>query len=281
MLYDSYKNYLKLANQIKDWDKMSKTEIANKYCDANDCKNKILKDCYFSALVLKYWYMIEFLYKTNLNLGLELEDYYDWVVESLIIGLSYQRWRDKTFEISKDKDGAEKVFNRCIYSTRQRYYKYINQYKRKDNHSLKSLEEIIATDETDNQVCLLDMLRDSDRDAIETFECRELVNTLFKKGETLKAILVDMICFKDCFTQKREISDSIEFSTKKLMKNIRLLYESNNIEYYIYTYDGANANAIKKCLYSLQNASKKKLSKDISNAIWGLKFDKEICKYAN
>lgn len=277
MLYDSYKEYMKIANRLKDWKSMSKTKVANGYCDADESCNRELKDQYFSALILKYWYMIEFWYQTNHNLGLNVEDYYEWLLESLLIGLKYRRWRDSNFAISKDEDGAEKVFNRCLYSTRQRYYKYINRQKRKDNHQLQSLDATINTDTEDKAISFIETLENTDSNFSSGVECKLLVEKMFTREEPLKAILLDAICFQNCFILKQS---EYEFSRKKLVKYLHSL-NASSVSYYAKRYRVKDERMILNTINEINEMSNKKLSKEITCALWSIKFDKELINYAN
>ena len=50
---------------LKPYEQYSIDELANAYCEAVDTNDEALKDIYKSALILRFWYTIDKMYKAN------------------------------------------------------------------------------------------------------------------------------------------------------------------------------------------------------------------------
>ena len=51
MLHDIYNTYYQYARNIPNWESMSKTDLANAYCDAEEKGDEEGKNKYYSALM--------------------------------------------------------------------------------------------------------------------------------------------------------------------------------------------------------------------------------------
>ncbi len=158
------------AEQLGNYEAMSKTELANGYCDADEAGDEVMKSAYFSALMLRYWYKIWAWQKESASLHLAPTDFVDWLVDSLIIAFTYRTWRyeykpkvslknNGAFEgweldengnkipnpyyYKVDPDAPDKIINRCCFSTRGREYQYHNKDKRSANVNTTSLDSLI------------------------------------------------------------------------------------------------------------------------------------------
>lgn len=297
ILNDLYKSYLVYANNIKNWQNKSKTDLANGFIQAEEENNDLLLNSYFAALMCKYWYMIPYLYKQNRCLKLEIEEYVSLIEDSLRKGLSYRRWQDKSFEVSKEKDGAEKVFNRCIWSVIKGQYKFSNFYNNKINYETLSLDELKEKVQNKNSDCVEINL---DQYEIEDFNnymnkqnsknnIKDIIEYFIYNEDYIGAVIVDLIAYGECFktykeknimkdidtNEKIEIKNSvIQFEPKKIISLLNKL-KVENINYYKYNYD-LNQEMMKNCLLKINKIPNKKLYEKIDNTLLTIKNNNNL-----
>ena len=140
-----YKDFVNAASGLGDYQAISKTDLANGYCDADEANDEIKRSQYFAALMLRYWYKI-YEWSKEKNLRMDVEDFVYWLSDALIGkygAFTYRRWRDPKNKLYNDPDGPDKVINRALYSTRNRHYDYINKDKRRANYYTYSADESI------------------------------------------------------------------------------------------------------------------------------------------
>ena len=82
MLTDTKRDLTLMARKLtKPYEQYTIDELADAYCDAVDSNNELLKDIYISALVLRFWYTIDKMYKANkVAPSLEHEDFFEWLL---------------------------------------------------------------------------------------------------------------------------------------------------------------------------------------------------------
>jgi rubrerythrin len=232
-IFDAYKE---CANRIEGWTHMTKQDLANGYVDEEERGNIHKRDSYFAALMCKYAYMVPYLYEKSKSSRLEIEDMVYWVAESLMIGLKYRRWRDPSFAISKDPKAVEKIFNQCITSTRQRWYKYFNQEKRRDDYNnLYSLNDLLE-DFGDSEECM-NVVDDSLYTSETELSCRQMIDRYVSEGKIVKAFIVDGICFFNSFKEEKDDKGikHEQFNEKRLALHLHNLddkFESYFMEKY-------------------------------------------------
>lgn len=139
-MLDEYKQiYIECANLIPNWQKLSKSELANLYIENED---NDLANSYFSALMCKYWNLIgSYYYKQHVKIASET-DCYDWLIEGITRALNKRVWKDPNNVLFKDKIGPEKAMTICISSTRLTFYQYTQHDNRSLNYTLLSLDQL-------------------------------------------------------------------------------------------------------------------------------------------
>ena len=120
MLQDVYKSYIESASALGNYQALSKTELANGYCDADESGNEEKRDQYFSALMLRYWFKVFKLIESSKSARLEADDFATWLSEALLLGLKYRKWRDPSNKLYMDPNGPDKVFKIGRASCRER-----------------------------------------------------------------------------------------------------------------------------------------------------------------
>ena len=115
---------------LGNFQSLSKTQLANGYCDADESQDYVKRDQYYSALMLRYWFKIYEWNKTSASSRLEIEDYTSWLAESLNVAFKYRSWRIQQINyLMTLTDQTKSLID--VSSTRNRYYQYYNKDKRK------------------------------------------------------------------------------------------------------------------------------------------------------
>jgi hypothetical protein len=296
MIKEMYESYLITASLLGDFQSMSKTQLANGYCDADEAGDFTKRDQYYSALMLRYWYKIYDFYQESLSTKLEFDEFSSWVSESLDIALKYRRWRDPSHPLSKDPDGPDKVFNRAFFSTRKRWYTYFNKDKRKLNFTTDYIDAWSSIDYDDSPSDVGDLADKIfyDTGNYSTIELetssQAVVKYYLKQGKILEAFIVDSIAHYDTFNTKavkrgknvvdingnkvsvREIES--ELNTKKVVKHLTSLNNSylNNF-HEVYNVD---TKKLKGAVKQIKKLSNTKLYSYIENTILELRKNDEI-----
>ena len=223
MINDSKRMFEAAAERIDGWQTMDKNVLANKYIENEN--NEILRESYFAALMLRYWYNIYKYYKTSRSSRLDLEDFVDWLAESIMRAFKYRAWTIPGNKLYGDPNGPDKVINRCIFSTRNKYYQYYNMDKRKANYISTSLDS--AFEDTKFE------LPDIQDEEYEQETTRELIQGFINNYRLDIALVMDCIITFDC---ELEVDGKLTFSLVKLVKNIKDL-DDNYIDHFTKEYD--------------------------------------------
>lgn len=217
MLEREYKALYKCASAyIPDWKTLDKNDLANKYVDNEN--NERLKDAYFSALMLRYWGNIGKYYISSKNSGFSIEDCYHWLIEALMYALKKRKWKDPTSSMYLDKNGPDKIINRCIYSRRKYHYYLSNTSTRKANFCTLSVDNEDCVNQ-DHNVYLTDESYYTDRLASDV---ATISYSLYRKNNWFESFLLSYLSLTDFYTyskaQKRWVLD--KSSLVRSIKNI-------------------------------------------------------------
>jgi hypothetical protein len=266
MVQETFNRFVMSARGLGDYQSMSKTELANGYCDADESNDLVKKDQYFSALVLRYWFKAKEFAQASEFARLELDDFVSWVAESLMIGFKYRRWRDPLHPLSKDPNGPDKVFNRALFSTRKRWLTYLNKGKRRLNFTVESIEEQIEI-YGKNAQCLTDHYTEPEVQTIS----QAIVQSYVNRGNIVSAIIIDSIAHQDmCVVYpEHKRSSPYVFSQRALSKHLKELSKSY-INYFKSTYEVENEKILEISSY-LSRSDGRKLREHINKTILKLK----------
>ena len=242
LVNEMYANFCKKAQCIPGFKVGQKedveydiTYLANKYIQAEDNNDQEGMNRYISALMVRYWHMVPYLYEKSKSSKLGMEDMVTWLYEGFAKAFKYRSWLDPNKEVSKDPKGAEKCINQCITSVRQYHYHHFNTAISKINYISTSLDALYETlgDSFDDEVPQ-EELYGSD------VTCREIIDSLVREGKIFDAIVIDRICFGDVFTENK---------SKKKMKLMtdegELLEDVNSYSYSL------NPKKLSSCLKSI------------------------------
>lgn len=211
-MIDEYREYFRQgAALLPDWESLSKNELCFKYMEYVDKPD--LQNACFSALMYKYWPLINKYYFMCSNVATQ-EDVYDWLVDSIQYALKHHRWLDPDSNIYNDPTGPDKVINRRMKCARLTFYQYINRKKRKDNFGILSLDELLnISDSPDSPVDTT-----SARSTLIDIDLQNYIRKLFRKKEYFLAFMVDLITHEEVFDF---VEGTYQFNSKKLAKRLR------------------------------------------------------------
>lgn len=188
MLDDVKNAYQELANNLEDWKHMSKNEIAEIYLSTDD---EIKKNWCVGALVSKCWTTINNNYYRQYDKQVDIEEYYSWLVDSIMRVLNEQSWKNPNSSIYNDPNGVEKAINTVFKCTKINYFVAQKRFKRIVNCnslSLDSLEE----DASDGFFVPFE-----DEYSLEDNCITSMIKKLFAKKYYFQAIMLDIISFND------------------------------------------------------------------------------------
>ena len=264
MLEDSYKTFLNNAKGLPNFKAGTKNDcddiqaLANGYCEAERDSNKELMGRYLSALFVRYWYMIPYLYQESKSLRLQKEEMLDILYDAFMKAFKNKTWLNSDDKMSRDSHGAQKCIERCIDSVRLTMYQQANYDVRKINyisHSLDMVQEVYGDSSEEF------LVEDTHQD---TIDINTIIMNSLKNNNVLQAILVDNICYQNCLLK----NGSVSFS--RIISNLDVDY----IKYFMRVYGTKNVNVNE--FIKLLQLPKKKLMYNIKKELLNLSSDEVI-----
>jgi hypothetical protein len=180
----------------KPYENYSIDELANAYCDACDTNNKTLKDIYISALILRFWFKIDKMYRANtVAPSLEREDFFWWLYEAIEYACKYRGWKDPTKKLN-----AQQCINKCIDTIKLQKYYDLRLDKHKAVNHCCSMDAPIGKSEGDDVARTLADTLEADEGADvndSAYDAILLVQSYINRNKIIEAILLDNIAFND------------------------------------------------------------------------------------
>lgn len=251
ILEDNKKIYESVANSVlPNWQNTNKNELV---FEAVKCTNPIKKDAYISAIILKYWNkMIQYCYKTKLVAT--PEDVHSWLTAAVMYAIDNQPWNNPNSSIYQDKNGPDKVINRCMESRRVTYYQQLNRYNRKINGVIDSLDSLI----------------DDYKDVFTPSKCDdyifcydETIKNYFNKEDYFVSFLLFIILYEDIVTANG-------FNKRKLFSYLRNL-DDDLIKRFSKKYDFSE-DKVREAASTMLNFTNKTINKKIEYNLLKLKL---------
>ena len=240
---------------VKPYEQYSIDELADAYCDAVDNKDETLKNIYISALILRFWYTIDKMYRANsVAPSLEHEDFFWWLYEAIEYACKYRGWRDETKKLN-----AQQCVNKCIDTIKLQKYYDMRLDKRKVMNYCCSMDSPIGGEGDETGKTIAETLEAEEYvDDHSTDNVVFLVQSYINRNKILEAILIDNIAFNDVQRYYKETvkgknsagedikytSYSSEFWSYKLVKIVSKLpasYKSYFMNRYKISEDKLNA----------------------------------------
>lgn len=201
------------------------TRWINDYCkyldllkdNPNNQEYIFKRDCYLSALVLKFLYNINKFYDAFKTFNsYSKEDYISNIYESINVACKYRAWQ-------KNNDYADKYIQQCINSNLiALYYDYKDDRKKSDLPYMSvSIDKPLSSE---NESTLKDLIPSEDNSK-GNMELKECIEKLIQNEYVLEAIIMDVKFFRNNTK-----------NNKHLIKEFRGL-NKNYIEYFNQKYD--------------------------------------------
>ena len=196
MLNETKKDLTYYARKLeKPYEDYSIDELANAYCDAVDTNNKELKDIYISALILRFWFNIDKMYRSNtVAPSLDHEDFFWWLYEAIEYACKYRGWRNPNKNLN-----AQQCINKCIETIKLQKYYNLRLDKRKAVNYCVSLEDPVTVGDTsDDAQTVADKLEAEESfDDHSSDDVMMLVQSYINRNKIIEAIIIDSIAFND------------------------------------------------------------------------------------
>jgi hypothetical protein len=196
MLHETKKDLTLLARKlVKPYEQYTIDELADAYCDAVDDGNEALKDIYISALILRFWYTIDKMYKANsVAPSLEYEDFFWWLYEAIEYACKYRGWRDPNKKLN-----AQQCINKCIDTIKLQKYYDLRLDKRKIVNHCCSIDTPIGGESDDSAKSIKDMIESEENidDCYINDDVVLLIQSYINRNKVIEAILLDNIAFND------------------------------------------------------------------------------------
>ena len=252
MLNGYKKIYQKYAELIPNWKTMSQLELAKK------CSEKGPEyESYLSALILKFWYIIDRNLYRDKGLYDETEAY-DWYINAIMVVINSKPWDDPNSSVYNDKKGIERIINTCVNCDRANWFQASNRYKRKINHGLGSLE-LLKESYGDS------FLPEQSVEELHYENYKDLVLIYFKKQQYLLSLMIDMIV--------NDISIDQTIDDKSLVNQIKKSIRSlpDNYSYLFAKTYNLDEILVEKSFSYIYNMSDSKMRLAIENYIYKLR----------
>lgn len=168
-------------------------ELADAYCDAVDTNNTELKDVYISALILRFWYVIDKLYKNNTVAPcLEYEDFFWWLYEGIEYACKYRGWRDPNKKLN-----ARQCINQCINTIKLQKYYDLRLDKHKAANFCYSLDTPLGGEDSEGKTIGETIEDEFNLEDSSTADAIILIQKYIDKNKVIEAIMLDNIAFND------------------------------------------------------------------------------------
>ena len=267
MLSEYRELFKQKAAAIPNYQKISKTELCNLYIE-NEFTDKNLAEAYLSALVLRYWNNIAKYYAQSSSIA-TVEDCYEWLIEAIRYALEKRQWLDPESPMFNDKNGPDKIINRCIKSVRLTFYQASNRYKRQLNANQVSLEKLSEDYGDADPVKQIHTF-----DTYSTSDLTDIIKTKFIKSDPFLAFMLDSIIQSSCFIHKQ---GKLVFSKKKLTEFMNSIDDSYCTRFSKrYSLD---IDSVKIAALNCTNLSTSSIARKIDFYLSSLKADKLLLNY--
>lgn len=259
-LLNEYKEiYKQSAELIPEWKNIPQLELAIKCSEGGP-----LYESYLSAMILKFWHIIDRNLYRDRGLYNETEAY-DWYINAIMVVVNSKPWDNPESSVYRDPKAVEKIINTCVSCDRANWFQASNRNKRKINHNIGSIESL--TDEYGDS-----FLPEGENSCLDYDTHKEIVVDYFDKKQYVMAIMIDSIINDIPLDSVKD-----DKSLVRLIKNSIRNRPSNYVKYFSDYYE-VPEDKVKKALDFLDKMSDTKLRTSIENYVYTLrsKLKREI-----
>lgn len=246
-----FANSLKLAVSClpKNYNEMTVDELANGYCEAVDNNDEFFREAYCAGLVLKFWYLIDKLYKENGNaLKMDREDFIYWIEGAILQACTERAW------VNNPKLKAQQVIQQII-ATRYKAMAYYesNLHIHKANYATESLNTQV---DDDNETTGLDLLESNYLTPSEQYNAAtEVIQRCLDNNKVIEAIITETFTTNDCSKDNK----FWPYKVVKLLSNLPDSYEN----YFLNTFR-VEPEILRTCLEKIKKSNNTKLYQYLS-----------------
>lgn len=197
----------------KPYESYSIDDLADAYCEAVDKQDEVQKNIYISALILRFWYTIDKMHRSNsVAPSLEHEDFFWWLYEAIEYACKYRGWQDPSKGLN-----AQQCINKCIDTIKLQKYYDLRLDKRKVVNCCYSLDTPIGGDSEDSGKTIGEMLESEEYiDDHSSEEIIYLVQSYINRNKIIEAILIDNIVFNDVQKYFKKVIKSTDAEGKEI-----------------------------------------------------------------
>ena len=281
MLNETKKDLVYNAHKLtRPYESYTIDELADAYCEAVDTNNQALKDVYISALILRFWYTIDKMYRSNTVAPcLERTDFFWWLYEAIEYACKYRGWKDPSKKLN-----AQQCINKCINTIKlQKYYDLRLDKNKTVNHCTSIETPVCGGDGDDSTKTLGDTLDSGENYDESAILMSSVVQSYIDRNKIVEAILIDNIVNNDVQKHFKKVikkvkpdgeiyrytEHSSEFWPYRLVQIVSKLpdtYKNDFMERYDIKEDKLSA-----VLSAINRASNQKLYKYLKNCLTELK----------
>ena len=231
---DMYASFVSAASAIKGFKPNQKNDVeydidklADAYCNAFDSGDEEGKSKYSSALMVRYWHMVPFLFrKYGCIPHFEVEDAIGLVWDGISTACRYRGWRDPKQAVYGKRNGPEKCINQCITTEALMMCRRANAKSRRTDFvtvSYDALDDALRKKGgSDGDATVLDklsLMASTDGDE----GCADAVISSISKRSVFDALVAESISYGDCCVRGEngaEAADGYSISPKKLLDSL-------------------------------------------------------------
>lgn len=283
MLNTFKKDCIAAAKRLGDYQAIEVTPLADGYCKASDENDSIMKEAYMSALILRYWYKIDRLYRENPSLNLTHDDYASLLYERIDYACKYRAWQSG----GTCKNASQAIQTSIATGIKNLYY-FANLDKNCANYNTLSMDALNSDDDEDSSSDWLEYQLGTPETHVSP--AQSVVQAYLDKKEIVQAIILDCIAFGDStrvIKETKKVTDEEgnevkvteshdEFARFAVVKTINALpedYQQYFLDKYVIGKDIFEAG-----LAAVKKANNQKLYKYLAKTIEELKNDKDSCE---
>ena len=251
-------SFVREAAGLGNYQELTKLELANGYCQADEDGDDLKRSQYWAALMLRYWYKIYEWIQNSKSCKLQPEDFVEWLHNSLVDAFYYRSWwweyeavvqHGKLIEWKLDENGnkipnpvywktdpnaADKSINYFCAARRGKEYQALNKQKRKANvltYSLDANQEAVGDSALEDAGCY---------ETIDhTNVIQYIVQKFLKQGRSIEALILDGIANHDSFKEEKtsHIETDVEEVVDEKTGQVKEVETKEKIYDYSYSFD--------------------------------------------
>lgn len=244
-----FKDLRKEASKLeKSYEKYSIDFLANTYIKAQEDQDESLKSIYFSALILRYWYVINKTYQKVKTCGYDYKDCFDNLCDCITVACKYKAWQSTSYNADQCIKKVIGTRGAPALIQKANLHKY-------NNRAVISLDDT-KEEEDDNRSFADSRAFDQSYQLELDTKNYELIKYFLEENKDItSAILIDLITNSDCFTESSQT-----FSLYKLIAAIQTL-DTDYAKYFSKVYDAD----VKKVITVLNRLTTIKLKADFND----------------